>query len=274
MAANGPPQEGLDPKLRVLTDLAPAEEGDEAALEVGIATTTTTSTTTATIDSFPNDDDGGGGDPVSNPVSSTTTNLPQEQQQLEQPPQVGQDPKLSACVNDGGEQKQSASEKLPRDIVEKLAASAAAAAAKRGAITKHVGTSSSSGPVHDPIPVTAMAESNNGVVEENIGGEALPVPPPSPTKATVAATMLAISHENGSVPPPPLAATNIETPKEQDELVEQLQPHVKEEDPPPTKAPTTSSAPQANSNPNLTSSESLAEWNRIHANTGLSLIHI
>ena len=61
---SAPPQEGLDPKLAALTDLAPAEDEEVPLSPVALENT-----------------------PALGPG--------------EQPPQVGQDPKLMECVNDG-----------------------------------------------------------------------------------------------------------------------------------------------------------------------------
>ena len=72
MADQGPPQEGLDPKLGLLTDLAPAEGGEYA-------------------------DDLAADQLARDGLAAFTSN------EGELPPQEGRDPKLAACVNDGDE---------------------------------------------------------------------------------------------------------------------------------------------------------------------------
>lgn len=236
---NGPPQEGLDPKLKVLTELAPAEE---VAMAIDAIDTNN--------DAIDPNDTAGIDTPYEEVVvsilgtastASTVMGTP-----LLHPPQVGQDPKLLACVNDGdhGEDHE-----------------------------RNIDTAAASAIVDYCNPPAAATMP---VVQYELEQTA----PPSPTKATVAATMLSI-HRNVSSPLNDIkqeeqggeAATATAFKQHEDEAATMTKQQPKSL-PISTAIASTSKArlPMKNSNakpkhmPNLTSSESLAEWNRIHAN--------
>mmetsp|Transcript_1734 Transcript_1734/g.3702 ORF Transcript_1734/g.3702 Transcript_1734/m.3702 type:complete len:1023 (+) Transcript_1734:363-3431(+) len=239
---NGPPQEGLDPKLKVLTELAPAEEEVAGAVS-SINNGNDDPLTNATAIAMPEEAIGA---PLG--LDTTTTTYSTHQYQQEHPPQVGQDPKLLACVNDG--------EGHDEDVVHNVTAS-----------TIDVDGNYYNGVHAPPLPAAAtMPVQDDGQSNNNSTA------PPSPTKATVAATMLSIQRTVSSPP-----NTNFKEQGEATTTLEQGEAATLEQTkypPVATTAASNSKAPPASSGanskqhtmPNLTSSESLAEWNRIHAN--------
>ena len=235
---DGPPQEGLDPKLGMLTDLAP---GTTATGEQGVEGTATAA---AAADFAP--PEVSAPELVSVSAKATTTEAPNVN--VEQPPQVGQDPKLLACVHDGEDNMTPASVN-----------------GSNGPVVVHVHNPSVNGS-NDPVMVHVPGEKEEEPkVKDEGDGQDVPKAeaPPSPTKTAVAATTISI--QDNAAQPSSSESAAVPATVHEPSTNEQQQPEMSSDTP--TKTSPTKQKVEGNTNPNLTSSAKLAEWNRIHAST-------